>query len=83
MVESQEDIPKIVASVMVMVPSLTLKTGWAYLKTKRRLRSNAKLVRKTLVDSGVPLEHAKMLAMGYEEELSLRNLIHSFSGRRA
>lgn len=73
----REDIPKIVASVMVAVPGLGIRTGLVYLKTKRRLRKNAKSVMKGMIEGGLPEDVARNLASEYEAELSVRNLMRS------
>jgi hypothetical protein len=71
----REDLPKIVASVMVAVPGLGIRTGLIYLKTKRRLHQNAKRIYKGMVEGGLPEETARRLANSYEEELSVRKLV--------
>jgi len=71
----REDLPKIVASVMVAVPGLGIRTGIIYLKTKRRLHKNAKHVMKGMIEGGMPEEIARSLANSYEEELSVRRIV--------
>jgi len=72
----REDLPKIVASIMVAVPGLGLRTGLVYLRTKRRLRRNARSIMKGMIEGGLPEKMARRLADSYEEDLSVRNLMH-------
>jgi len=77
---TEDDVPKIVASVMVSLPSLTLKTGFAYLRMKRNIRRSSKILQKELIENGVPARSAKQLAQGYEGDLSVRNLFKGAVG---
>lgn len=70
----REDLPKIVASVMVAVPGLGIRTGLIYLRTKRRLHRNARSIMKGMVEGGMPEDFACRLADSYEAGLSIRNL---------
>lgn len=75
MSESDGNLPKTVAVIMTTIPSLVLKTGFTYLRTKRRARKNAKRVMKGMIDNGVPREYAKKLANAYDSGLRLRSVI--------
>jgi hypothetical protein len=84
--QQREDLPKIIASVAWMIPSLTLKTGWAYLKMKKRAQKISKGVERSMVDNGVPPETARKLADEFAEGISVHKWIQAmdipgFSGR--
>ena len=79
MSDREGDIPKTVAVIMVTIPSLVLRTGFVYLRTKRRARKGAKRAMKGMIEHGVPPELAKRLADQYEEQLSLRNIMHRYA----
>ena len=74
------DLPKTVAVIMTEIPAIALGTGWAYLKTKRRIRKGSKYVMKGLLENGMPKELARELVNQYETDLSFRNLVHGFGG---
>lgn len=75
MTEPGEDLPKTVATVMVAIPSLVVRTGFAYLMTKRKARKGARLVEKGMVENGVPPELARRLSEEYESDLSLHKIM--------
>jgi len=81
-----EDLPTIVASVIAMVPPLVFRTGFAYLKMKKRAQKMAKKIETELVSSGMPPEYAERLAEQYATDLSLRRMLRSmdvpFGGMR-
>lgn len=88
MSDQEGDLPKTVAVIMVTVPSLVLRTGFAYLRTRRKARKNAKMVLKGMIESGIPPELAKKLADDYADQLSIRTFMRGFgpsswSGRPA
>ncbi len=74
------NLPKTVAVIMTEIPAIALSTGWAYLKTKRRIRMGSKYVMKGLLESGMPKELAHQLVDQYETDLSVRKLIKGFGG---
>jgi len=74
------DLPKTVAVIMTEIPAIALSTGWAYLKTKRRIRQGSKYVMKGLLENGMPKELASQLVDQYETDLSVRKLIKGFGG---
>lgn len=77
MSEQKEDLPKIVASVAWMIPSLTLRTGWAYLKMKKKTQKTSKRVEMSMVDNGIPPEIARQLANQFAEDVSVHKWIKS------
>jgi hypothetical protein len=77
---AEDDVPKIVASVMVSIPRLTLRTGFAYLRMKRDIRRSSKVLMRGLIENGVPKDSARALAMNYEADLSVRNILKGVSG---
>lgn len=79
MSDQERNIPKTVAVFMIAFPPLAFRTGFVYLRTKRRARRGAKRAMKGMIEQGVPPEMAKRLANEYEERLSLRNMIHKFA----
>ena len=88
MSEREDDLPKTVAVIMVSIPSLVIRTGFVYLRTKRMARKGAKRAMKGMIESGIPPELAKKLAEEYEAQLSLRTIMRRFvpgpwSGRPA
>jgi hypothetical protein len=74
------DLPKTVAVIMTEVPAIALGTGWAYLKTKRRIRKGSKFVMKALLENGMPKELAHQLVDQYETDLSIREIMKRFGG---
>lgn len=76
------DIPKTVAVIMTTIPTLVLRTGITYLRTKRKARKNAKRVLKGMVENGVPREYAKKLAEAYDSGLRLRSVVSTFGAGR-
>lgn len=73
--ESSEDIPKIVASVMSAVPTLVIRTGWAYLRMKKRAQKASKEIEREFVANGIPPKFAEKLAEQYASELSIRKMM--------
>lgn len=78
MSEREDDLPKTVAVIMVSIPSLVVRTGFVYLRTKRKARKGARKVMKGMIESGIPPELAKKLAGEYEAQLSLRTIMRRF-----
>jgi len=78
MSEREDDLPKTVAVIMVSIPSLVIRTGFVYLRTKRKARKGARKVMKGMIESGIPPELAKKLAGEYEAQLSLRTIMRRF-----
>jgi hypothetical protein len=74
------DLPKTVAVIMTEIPAIALSTGWAYLKTKRRIRKGSKYVMKGLLENGMPKELAHELVNQYESDLSIRRIMKEFGG---
>jgi hypothetical protein len=77
MTERNDDLPKIIASVALMIPSLTLRTGWAYLRMKKRAQKVSKGVERSMVSNGIPPETARKLADELEEDVSVHRWIKS------
>jgi hypothetical protein len=75
MTEPDKDLPKIIASIGWMIPSLTIKTGWAYLRMKKKAQKSSKEIRRVMVNNGVPPEVARELASDFGEELSLTKMM--------
>jgi len=73
--EREGDLPKTVAVIMVSIPSLVIRTGFVYLRTKRMARKGAKRVMKGMIESGIPPELARKLAGEYEAQLSIRTIM--------
>jgi len=73
--ESSQDLPTIVASVMVAIPPLVFRTGWAYLRMKKRAQKVSIQLERQFVSGGIPSEYAEKLAEQFETELSLRTLV--------
>ncbi len=84
MTEPEEDIPKLVAAVLTAAPAIVVRTGYAYLSAKRKIRKGARLIEKGMVENGLPKELAHRLASEYEADLSLRRLMRdlAFEGWR-
>ena len=71
----REDLPMIMASVMYSVPSLVLRTGWAYLRMKKRAQRASKSIEREFVSGGIPPEYAEKLAAQYAKDLSIRKMM--------
>ncbi len=78
MTEPKDDLPKTVAVVIATIPGLVLRTGFVYLRTKRRARRNAKRVMKGMIENGIPPELAKELAFQYDDQLRMRTFFRTF-----
>jgi hypothetical protein len=81
MSERDGDVPKTVAVILVAIPSLIIRMGFVYLRTKRKARKGAKRAMKGMIESGIPPELAKKLAEEYEAQLSLRTIMRRFVPR--
>jgi hypothetical protein len=75
MTDKDQDLPKIIASIGWMIPSLTIRTGWAYLRMKKRAQRSSNEMRRVMESNGVPPEMAKELASNFGEELSLTKMM--------
>jgi len=73
--ESSQDLPEIVASIMVAIPPMILRSGMAYLKMRRRAHDVSKRLEHELVSGGIPPEYAERLAEQYATDLSIRKMI--------
>lgn len=78
MTTENEDLPTIMASIMVDVPRIAFGSGIAYLRMKRRARKSAKIVYRELVANGIPEEAARGLSYSFEEDISVRKLARNF-----
>jgi hypothetical protein len=76
---SKEDLPKIVASITMLIPSLTFRTGWAYLKMKKQAQRTSKGFEKSMVVNGIPPEMARKLAGEFGEGLSVTSMMRMAS----
>lgn len=70
-----EDIPKLVASIMVTVPGLTIKSGFAYLRLRRKAHQSSKAMMSSMVREGIPEEYARRLSEAYAEDISIKRFI--------
>ncbi len=75
MSEESDKTLRTVATVMYKVPGLVLRFGLFYLKFKRKMRKGAKVLRKSLIKSGMSKAQAKELAEVYEVSFSIRELL--------
>jgi hypothetical protein len=73
--EVEQDIPKTVANVMVALPPLTIRTGWAYLRMKKRAQRMSKVIKREMVSEGMPEHMAARLADEFASGISIRRLI--------
>jgi len=73
--ETSRDLPKIMASVMATVPTLVFRTGWAYLRMKKRAQKASKQIEREFVSGGIPPEYAEKLAEQYASDLSVRKMM--------
>jgi hypothetical protein len=71
------DIPGIVAVAIANAPGALFRSGWTYLRTKRRARKSAKIMAKTMQSNGVPPDVAQKLADKYESDISVSNLMRT------
>lgn len=73
--EQTQDLPEIVAAVIAMVPPLVLRTGWAYLKMRKRAQKVSKQLERQFIEGGIPSEYAGRLAEQFESDMSLTKMI--------
>jgi len=77
---NSEDLPKIVASVIAMMPPLVFKTGLAYLSMRKRAHKVSRKLEKQLVADGIPSEYAGKLAEQFASDLSIRRIMRDTNG---
>ncbi|MCU0852017.1 MAG: hypothetical protein MUC90_01990 [Thermoplasmata archaeon] len=75
-----EDIPKLVASIMVAVPGLTLKSGFAYLRLRRKAHDSSKAMMNSMISEGIPEEYARKLSETYAADMSIKRFIRGAIG---
>jgi hypothetical protein len=73
--EGSQDLPTIVASVMVTIPPLVFRTGWAYLRMRKHAQKASKKLELEFVSNGIPPEYAERLAEQYATDLSIKTMI--------
>lgn len=78
--ERKKDPVKEFATVMVYTPALVLRTGFAFLRMKRRLRKSARRFRKGLIARGMTPEQAHRLSESYAGDLSIRKMVRGLIG---
>jgi hypothetical protein len=83
MSKENEDLPKIVASITMMIPSLTLRTGWAYLRMKKQAQKISKGLEKSMIDNGLPPEMARELAGEFGDDMSITSIMRMASKSRS
>ena len=69
------NIPKIVAMVMLLAPTLVMRVGVSYLRLRRGARRSGARLRSELLRLGMPPERAKTLSYAYESELKLTGIL--------
>ncbi len=79
--DENEDLPKIVAAIAWNIPSLALRTGWAYLKMKKKAQRASKQVERGMIENGLPPEYARKLAEEFAGDLSIRRFIGNSRGK--
>ena len=62
--------------LLIHLPPLTLKLGIAFLRFKRKVRIGSKIFKKELKESGLAKDHAKKLALEFEEFASVRKFLN-------
>jgi len=77
--ESQEDLPKMIAAIALMIPGLTLKTGWAYLRMRKRAQKVSKVVEQGMISNGMPPHMARQLAGEFANDVSIHTWIRSMN----
>jgi hypothetical protein len=82
MSKENEELPRIVASITMMIPSLTLRTGWAYLRMKKQAQKISKELEKSMIDNGLPPEMARELAGEFGEGMSITSIMRMASRSR-
>lgn len=78
----REELPKVVASIMWAIPGLVLRSGFAYLRMKRRAKRSSRDFMKGLMKGGMPPEMARALSEKYAMKLSIRSFIGGLGRRR-
>lgn len=78
--ERKPDIPKMVATVGVRIPVLTVRLGVSYLRLKRKARKASDEFARQLEHEGVPHALARELGDAYGSELSLRKFFDMTGG---
>lgn len=66
--KQRDDIPKIAASIIVSIPPMIFRCGLTYLRMKRRVRKNARMIEREMMASGMPEDVARRISMRYEED---------------
>lgn len=78
--DEDDDVPKLVASIIVAVPGLTLKSGFAYLRLRRKAHKNSRMMMNSMIREGVPEEYARRLSDKYAADLSIKRFLGEFIG---
>ena len=82
--EREDDLPKIVANIIAMIPRMTFKVGFRYLAMKRRVRKSARAMEAELRASGMPEHLAHRLSIRYEEDSGfIEIMIKNFMKRKS
>lgn len=78
----REDVPKVVAAIMWTSPGLVVKSGFAFLRMKRRAKMCSQHFMDGLIRGGMPPEMARQLSDKYSVELSIKSFISGLGGHR-
>jgi len=78
--EGEDDLPRLVAAITLVLPAVTVRTGVAYLRMRRKAHLMSKVIERRLVVSGLPKNTARKLASGFDEGLSIRSFVRMIGG---
>jgi hypothetical protein len=75
-----EDLPRVMATVIWSVPPLVLRLGTTYLKMRLDAKRAGQLFYRELIDGGMPKEAAQELRDEYVSTLDIRRLMKEMGG---
>lgn len=79
----REDMPKVVAAIMWTSPGLVFRSGFAYLRMRRRAKVSSQHFMSGLIRGGMAPEMARQLSDKYAVDLSIRAFIGGLGSSKA
>ncbi len=79
----REDMPKVIATIMWTSPGLALRSGFAYLRMRKRAQRSSQHFMEGLIRGGMPPEVARQLSDKYAVDLSIKRFIGGLGTSRA
>lgn len=68
------------AAITLALPTVTLRTGFAYLRLRKQAHRMSRIIERDLVTNGLPQDTARKLAENFESGLSVRGFVKRLGG---